>query len=90
MARPYSVRHDWPTHRGPAAIAAAPSAIFAVLRDRHGDVAIDASGMLLSAEASPAAAVGARCMVPMDPQSLRDHDLGEYDVTVVISTFEAD
>ena len=39
------------------AIAAAPSAIFDILRSPDGHVAIDASGMLMSAEGDPAAAV---------------------------------
>ncbi len=72
------------------AIAAEPSAIFEVLRSPDGHVAIDASGMLMSAEGEPAGAVGDRFVVHMDRDSLRDFDLGEYDVTVVIETFEPD
>ncbi|MDY7102967.1 MAG: polyketide cyclase [Actinomycetota bacterium] len=72
------------------AIAADPPAIFAVLRDPQGHVAIDASGMLMSADGEPAAAVGDRFVVHMDRDSLRDYDLGEYDVTVVISTLDPD
>jgi hypothetical protein len=72
------------------AIAAAPSAIFDILRSPAGHVAIDASGMLMSADGDPAAAVGDRFVVHMDRDSLRDFDLGEYDVTVVIETFEPD
>jgi hypothetical protein len=71
-------------------IAADPSAIFDVLRSPDGHVAIDASGMLMSAEGEPASAVGDRFVVHMDRDSLRDFDLGEYDVTVVIETFEPD
>ncbi len=70
------------------AIAADPGAIFEVLRSPAGHVAIDASGMLMSAEGEPATAVGDRFVVHMDRDSLRDVDLGEYDVTVVIETFE--
>jgi hypothetical protein len=70
------------------AIAADPAAIFDVLRSPAGHVAIDASGMLMSAEGDPASAVGDRFVVHMDRDSLRDFDLGEYDVTVVIETFE--
>jgi|SRR6056297_2517893 len=70
------------------AIAAEPSAIFDVLRSPEGHVAIDASGMLMSADGEPAAAVGDRFVVHMDRDSLRDFDLGEYDVTVVIETFD--
>ena len=69
-------------------IAADPAAIFDVLRSPSGHVAIDASGMLMSAAGDPATAVGDRFVVHMDRDSLRDFDLGEYDVTVVIETFE--
>jgi hypothetical protein len=72
------------------AIAADPAAIFEVLRSPAGHVAIDASGMLMSAEGEAATAVGDRFVVHMDRDSLRDFDLGEYDVTVVIETFEPD
>lgn len=40
------------------AIAAEPAAIVDVLRDPQGHVAIDASGMLMSATGDPASAVG--------------------------------
>ena len=69
-------------------IAADASAIFDILRSPDGHVAIDASGMLMSAEGDPATAVGDRFVVHMDRDSLRDVDLGEYDVTVVIEAFE--
>ncbi len=72
------------------AIAAEPAAIFEVLRSPAGHVAIDASGMLMSADGEPAQAVGDRFVVHMDRDSLRDFDLGEYDVTVVIETYDAD
>jgi hypothetical protein len=72
------------------AIAADPATIFDVLRSPDGHVAIDASGMLMSAEGEPATGVGDRFVVHMDRDSLRDFDLGEYDVTVVIETFEQD
>jgi hypothetical protein len=71
-------------------IAAEPSAIFDLLRSPAGHVAIDASGMLMSADGDAATAVGDRFVVHMDRDSLRDFDLGEYDVTVVIETFDAD
>ena len=70
------------------AIAAEPGAIFDILRSPDGHVAIDASGMLMSAEGDLATGVGDRFVVHMDRDSLRDFDLGEYDVTVVIETFE--
>jgi hypothetical protein len=72
------------------AIAAEPAAIFEVLRSPAGHVAIDASGMLMSAEGEPAGAIGDRFVVHMDRDSLRDFDLGLYDVTVVIETYETD
>jgi hypothetical protein len=71
-------------------IAAEPSAIFDVLRSPAGHVAIDASGMLMSAAGEPAVAVGDRFVVHMDRDSLRDFDLGEYDVEVVITAFDQD
>lgn len=72
------------------AIAAEPDVIFDILRSPDGHVAIDASGMLMSAEGEPATAVGDRFTVHMDRDSLRDFDLGEYEVEVVIETFERD
>ncbi|MDQ3292974.1 MAG: polyketide cyclase, partial [Actinomycetota bacterium] len=71
-------------------IAAGPAAIFGVLATPDGHVAIDASGMLMWAEGEPAAAVGDRFVVHMDRDSLRDFDMGEYEVTVVITRFERD
>ena len=72
------------------AIAADPSAIFEVLRSPDGHVSIDASGMLMSAEGDPASGVGDRFLVHMDRDALGDVPLGEYDVTVVIETYEPD
>ncbi|HAN07867.1 MAG TPA: polyketide cyclase [Acidimicrobiaceae bacterium] len=72
------------------AIAASPSKIFAVLIDPRGHVEIDASGMLMSATEPPVTAVGDRFDIEMDRDSLRDFDLGEYRVTVVIETFIQD
>lgn len=72
------------------AVAADAATIFDVLRSPTGHVQIDASGMLMSAEGDPAAAVGDRFVVHMDRDSLRDFDLGEYDVTVVFSVFDPD
>lgn len=70
------------------AIAAEPAAVFDVLRSPQGHVAIDATGMLMSGDGDPAGAVGDRFVVHMDRDSLRDVDMGEYDVTVVIEAFE--
>ncbi|HXB49411.1 MAG TPA: SRPBCC family protein [Streptosporangiaceae bacterium] len=72
-------------------IQAEPTAIFAILRDPQGHVAIDSSGMLQSAEGEPVSAVGDRFVVHMDRESLNDYpELGRYDVTVTISTFKPD
>ena len=72
------------------AIAAEPSAIFEILSSPDGHVAIDASGMLMWADGEPATAVGDRFTMHMDRDSLRDFDLGEYEVEVVMSAFAQD
>jgi hypothetical protein len=72
------------------AIAADPAAIFKVLTDPHGHVAIDASGMLMGATGDPAQAVGDTFVVHMDREALNDYPLGLYDVTVRIVTFDPD
>jgi hypothetical protein len=69
---------------------AEPAAIFAVLRDPHGHVEIDASGMLISADGEPASAVGDSFVVHMDREALNDYPLGKYDVEVKITTYELD
>lgn len=71
-------------------IRATPSEIFAVLRDPKGHVAIDSSGMLMSATGAPVDAVGDTFVVHMDREALNDFPLGEYDVTVRILRFEQD
>ncbi|MCV7194915.1 SRPBCC family protein [Mycobacterium angelicum] len=72
-------------------IAAPAAAIFAVLCDPQGHVAIDSSGMLQDAEGDPVGAVGDTFVVHMDRESLNDFpQLGKYDVTVEISEFESD
>jgi hypothetical protein len=72
-------------------IEAEPAAIFAVLRDPQGHVAIDSSGMLQSADGEPVSAIGDTFVVHMDRESLNDYpELGRYDVTVKISAFEPD
>jgi len=71
-------------------IEAEPSAIFRVLRDPQGHVAIDSSGMLQSADGEPVSAVGDSFVVHMDREALNDYPLGRYDVTVTISAFEPD
>jgi hypothetical protein len=71
-------------------IAADPHAIFEVVRDPHGHVAIDSSGMLMDATGEPAKAVGDTFVIHMDREALNDYPLGKYDVTVVITAFEPD
>jgi hypothetical protein len=71
-------------------IPAEPAAIFAVLRDPHGHVAIDSSGMLQDATGEPASKVGDSFVVHMDREALNDFPMGKYDVTVVITKYEAD
>ncbi len=69
-------------------IRADPQLIFQVLCDPRGHVAIDSSGMLMSAEGSPVAGVGDTFVVHMDREALNDFPLGKYDVTVTITRFE--
>jgi hypothetical protein len=71
-------------------IVATPSAIFTVLCDPMGHVAIDSSGMLMGATGAPAAKVGDSFVVHMDREALNDYPLGTYDVTVTIVTYEQD
>lgn len=71
-------------------VAADPATIFRVLCDPNGHVAIDSSGMLMSASGSPVRAVGDSFVVHMDRQALGDLPLGRYDVTVTITAFEPD
>ncbi len=68
-------------------IEADPAAIFAVLRDPQGHVAIDSTGMLQSAEGELVGAVGDSFVVHMDREALNDYPMGRYDVTVSIVTF---
>jgi hypothetical protein len=72
-------------------IAAEPAAIFRVLSDPNGHVAIDSSGMLMSATGDPVTAVGDSFVVHMDREALNDYpEMGLYDVTVNIKTFDQD
>jgi hypothetical protein len=72
------------------AIHAAPSEIFRILSDPNGHVAIDSSGMLMSAEGGRVARVGDTFVIHMDREALNDYPLGLYDVTVTITTFVED
>lgn len=71
-------------------IRADPATVFGVLRDPKGHVAIDSSGMLMSATGDPVAAVGDEFVVHMDREALNDLPMGKYDVTVIITRFEQD
>jgi len=71
-------------------IEAEPAAIFSVLRDPRGHVAIDSSGMLMAASGDPVDGVGDSFVVHMDRESLNDYPLGRYDVTVTITAFVPD
>src|SRR5215472_17212666 len=71
-------------------IEAQPTAIFQVLCDPDGHVAIDSSGMLMSATGKPVTAVGDCFVVHMDREALNDYPMGRYDVTVTIKTFIPD
>ncbi len=72
------------------AIAATPAEVFAVVSSPEGHVAIDASGMLMSASGERATAVGDTFTVHMDREALNDYPLGLYDVGVRITEFEPD
>ena len=71
-------------------VEAEPAAVFRVLCDPHGHVAIDSAGMLMDAEGDPVRAVGDSFVVHMDREALNDYPLGRYDVTVTITTFVPD
>lgn len=72
------------------AIAAGPAAIFEVLCDPQGHVAIDSSGMLMAADGDPVTGVGDTFVVHMDREALNDYPLGLYDVTVEITELVPD
>ena len=70
-------------------VAAPPTAVFEVLCDPQGHVAIDATGMLQGATGSPVTAAGDTFVVHMDRESLGDFpELGRYDVTGTIRELE--
>ncbi|HEX3752306.1 MAG TPA: SRPBCC family protein [Streptosporangiaceae bacterium] len=71
-------------------IDAPVGAIFAVLTDPRGHVAIDSSGMLQSADGEPVRRAGDRFVVHMDREALGDLPMGRYDVTVIITRLEPD
>jgi hypothetical protein len=71
-------------------VPASPAEVFAILADPQGHVAIDASGMLMAATGSRVTKAGDTFVVHMDREALNDVNLGLYDVTVEIVTFEPD
>lgn len=71
-------------------IAAPPADVFSVLCDPQGHVAIDATGMLQSADGDPVTAAGDSFVVHMDREALNDFPMGKYDVTVSIIDYEQD
>jgi len=72
------------------AIAADPATVFGVLTDPAGHVAVDSTGMLMSATGDRVQAAGDTFVVHMDRESLNDYPLGLYDVTVEIVAYEPD
>jgi hypothetical protein len=72
------------------AIASEPAAIFRLLSDPQGHVAIDSSGMLMGASGELVNGVGDSFVVHMDREALNDYPLGLYEVTVKIVTFDRD
>jgi hypothetical protein len=72
-------------------INASPDQVFALVSSPAGHVAIDSSGMLQSFTGEAAKAVGDEFVIHMDRESLNDFpELGKYDVTVSITTYEQD
>jgi hypothetical protein len=71
-------------------IATDPATIFRTLSDPQGHVAIDSSGMLMSATGEPVTAAGDTFVVHMDREALNDYPMGLYDVTVHITEFVPD
>jgi hypothetical protein len=71
-------------------VASDPASIFRLLTDPRGHVAIDSSGMLMSATGDPVSAVGDSFVVHMNREALNDFPMGLYDVTVTITTLVPD
>jgi uncharacterized protein YndB with AHSA1/START domain len=72
-------------------INASPDKVFALVSSPAGHVAIDSSGMLQSFTGDAAKAVGDTFDIHMDRESLNDFpDMGKYDVTILITTYEQD
>ena len=68
-----------------------PADVFSLITDPQGQVEIDSTGMLMSAEGAPVSAVDDTFLVHMDRSALGDiPDLHLYDVTVVVTAYEQD
>ena len=65
--------------------------IFRVITDPRGHVAIDGTGMLMSAEEpKPVEKVGDTFLIHMDREALGDFPMGKYDVVNTITKYEPD
>ena len=71
-------------------VPAPPSAVYDLLTDPQGHVAIDSSGMLMAAEGERVRAPGDTFVVHMDREALGDYPMGTYDVTVIITQLVPD
>lgn len=71
-------------------IAAEPRAIFELLTDPKGHLAIDSTGMLQAAEGERVKGIGDSFVVHMDGSAFSDREPALYDVTVRIVTFDPD
>jgi len=70
-------------------IAASADAIFAIVSDPNGHVAIDGSHMLVAApDAQPLTAVGDTFVIDMDREALGDMPLGKYKVENVVTKID--
>lgn len=71
-------------------IPASAEKIFALLCDPDGHVQIDATGMLMGSEGEFVTHAGATFLVHMDREALNDVPLGQYSVSIRITTYEQD
>ena len=72
-------------------IAAPAADIFRVISDPRGHVAIDSSGMLMSApDAKRIEAAGDTFVINMDREALGDFPMGKYTVVNIVTKFEQD
>ena len=72
-------------------INAPAAAIFAIVTDPEGHVAIDGSGMLVAAQdSSPMTGVGDSFIMNMDREALGDIPLGKYQVRNTVTAFVPD